>query len=492
MKTCDPHGDWCREWPDRRENVEWISTAQRDDLPTPSTSRTEGEEEELPIGAHGVIGDGFTCALVRVDGVIDWHCLPRFDSPSVFGAILDPKRGGRTGITPVARPFESLQRYDPDTNILETLFMVPGQGQVRLTDYMPCTGDPRASIHEIHRRIECREGSVELEACFDPRFGYGSSRTRLEVGQHGVLARGRGGGTPRRGPRHELTLGTATEGGRIFAISHAGRRATLDGALLGRAGSAAHTSLSPLRTAAQNAAILARLVATSGLRRPVAPRRHAIGSAAQAPDRTAPTGGMVAAPTSSLPEWLGGTRNWDYRFTWTRDTAMAVRAGNLLGYEHEARDFFHFIRDALDRGDGLGIMYTVDGDPVPEERVLSHLAGHGGSRPVRIGNGARDQSQLDTAGALVDAAFLYERFGGSLTLRAWRHLRRVIDCVSQRWREPDHGIWEVRCTPRHNVHSKIMSWVALDRGSRLAQLFGELLEGPSSGRGRLRRSTKTS
>ncbi len=188
----------------------------------------------------------------------------------------------------------------------------------------------------------------------------------------------------------------------------------------------------------------------------------------------APTGAMVAAPTASVPEWIGGGRNWDYRYAWTRDAAMAIRAANLIGYQPEARDFFHFVRDILHRYDGeLLVMYTVDGHAVPEETVLTHLDGYQGSKPVRIGNGARHQLQLDIGGALVDAAWLYERFGGTLGLRVWREVRQVIETVRQRWSEPDHGIWEPRGMVRHNVHSKLMCWLALDRGERLAQRFGD-------------------
>jgi alpha,alpha-trehalase len=187
----------------------------------------------------------------------------------------------------------------------------------------------------------------------------------------------------------------------------------------------------------------------------------------------APTGAMVAAPTTSLPEWIGGVRNWDYRYTWTRDTAMAVRAANLLGCIREAREFFHFVRDTLERDRELHIMYAVDGGRVPDEETLDNLAGYRGSRPVRIGNGARDQLQLDTAGALMDAAYVYERGGGSLTARGWRRLREVVDNVAVMWGRPDHGIWEPRAGKRHNVHSKLMSWLALRRGAELAPLFGD-------------------
>jgi GH15 family glucan-1,4-alpha-glucosidase len=186
----------------------------------------------------------------------------------------------------------------------------------------------------------------------------------------------------------------------------------------------------------------------------------------------APTGAMVAAPTTSLPEWIGGTRNWDYRFTWTRDSAMAVRAANLIGYSVEARDFFHFMRRALDQDERLQVMYQVDGSRVPEEYELPHLRGFGSSGPVRIGNGARDQLQLDAGGALVDAAYLFERFDGVLPLRTWRGIRAVVDDLAEAWREPDDGIWEPRGERRHNVHSKLMCWLALDRASTMAPRFG--------------------
>jgi GH15 family glucan-1,4-alpha-glucosidase len=187
----------------------------------------------------------------------------------------------------------------------------------------------------------------------------------------------------------------------------------------------------------------------------------------------APSGAMVAAPTTSLPEWIGGVRNWDYRYTWTRDTAMAIRAANRIGCRVEARDFFHFVHDTLTNVDELQIMYALDGEQVPEEEVLSDLSGYRGSGPVRIGNGAKHQVQLDTVGALIDCAAMYERYDGSLSARVYRRLRPVIDAVEQRWQTPDHGIWEPRGPTRHNVHSKLMSWLALSEGVGLAHLFGD-------------------
>ena len=426
----------------------------------------------LPLAARGIIGDGYTAALVRPDGVIDWLCMPRFDSPSVFGAMLDPERGGSTGLTPVAYPFESMQAYDPDTNVLETLHTVKDEGVLRVTDFMPWSDDPRATIHEVHRRVECREGAVEIEATFDPRFDYGRANVDIDVGQDGVVAKN---GT------HSISV-TVGHGQRWEACPD-GRGMRTRFWL--RAGDHAWMVLSwdaptaeplpvfrpfeQLRSTRHNWREWTRQLEYDG------PFRHHVVRSALLLKLLiyAPTGAMVAAPTASLPEWLGGGRNWDYRYTWTRDTAMGIRAANRIGYVHEAREFFHFVRDALTANPELQVMYSIDGSAVPEEEELTHLQGFAGSRPVRIGNGARDQLQLDTAGALLDAAGLYASSGGSLGVRAWRRLRDVVERVTHDWSKPDNGIWEPRNAVRHNVHSKVMSWLALRRGQQLAALFGE-------------------
>lgn len=425
----------------------------------------------LPLSAHGIIGDGLTAALVRADGVIDWLCMPRFDSPSLFGALLDAERGGLTSIAPIKRPFEALQRYDPDTNVLETLFTVEGQGSVRLIDYMPWSDDPRASIHEVHRRVECVEGRVPVEIRFDPRFGYGQSPADLEIGEHGVLARGPGGERLVAVLERESNWRRAAGGGVVAQVElTAGQRRwmVLSWDAERPEPVVAYRPFEHLRSTRQHWRLWSSRLRYDG------PWRHHVLRSALCLKLLiyAPTGAMIAAPTTSLPEWLGGRRNWDYRFTWARDAALAIRACNLLGYTHEARDFFHFVRDTIDTRDGLQVMYAVDGTPVPAERELDTLSGYRGSRPVRVGNGARDQRQLDTAGAVVDAAHLYERFGGSLSLRTWRKLRRIIEMTHDNWREPDHGIWEMRSGVRQNVHSKALCWLALDRGAGIAGLFG--------------------
>jgi GH15 family glucan-1,4-alpha-glucosidase len=450
--------------------VDLYSAAKR--LNRPFVFTDESSTRALSTADHGLIGDGFSAALVRADGAIDWLCLPRFDSPSVFGALLDEKNGGSTSVSPVDYPFESLQRYDPDTNVLETLFRIESRGTVRLTDYMPWTDDPRSAVHEVHRRIQCVEGEAVVKVVFDPQFDYARGDTKLDIHGRSALARGASG------ERLVAVLGDVgeweprPEGGvqAVFRLK-AGERGWL--VISWNASESesilAYRPYEALRNTRRRWRDWVQQLEYDG------PWRHHVVRSALLLKLLmyAPTGAMVAAPTTSIPEWIGGVRNWDYRYTWTRDTAMAVRAANLLGCNREAREFFHFVRDTLERDRKLHIMYAVDGGRVPDEQTLEHFAGYRGSQPVRIGNGARDQLQLDTTGALMDAAYVYERGGGSLTARGWRRLREVVDNVAVTWAEPDHGIWEPRAGKRHNVHSKVMSWLALRRGGELAPLFGD-------------------
>lgn len=440
-------------------------------LSTPFEITKDPCEESFPIDARALIGDGTTSALVRVDGVIDWACFPRFDSPSVFAAMLDPEAGGMMALQPVARPFRSLQRYEPDTNVIESLFEVPGQGVVRVLDYMPHSNDPAAAFHEIHRRVQCLEGTVEMRAIFDPRFDYGRGHTSCELAEHGVLA---------LGPNGERMV--AVLGGRaVWSLRARGGAETTFRMVAGERRwmvaswdspkpepIAAYRAYEHLRTTRQTWRDWLRTIDYDG------PWRHHVLRSALLLKLLVhePTGAMVAAPTTSLPEWLGGARNWDYRYVWPRDAAMAIRASNLIGANDEARDFFHFIRVALHKSKTMNVMYAVDAEPVPEEQILSHLQGFGGSAPVRIGNDARHQLQLDPIGAVVDAAYLYERFGGQLPLRTWRQIRDVVEGLTEGWAQADDGIWEPRGRRRHNVHSKVMCWLAFDRAARLAPRFG--------------------
>ena len=425
----------------------------------------------LEIGRHGAIGDGFTIALVGVNGSVDWLCLPRFDSPSVFGALLDPDRGGAFKICPAGGRCETHQAYDDNTNVLQTLFTRPGEGVVCLTDFMPWNGDPRSSVHEMHRMVEAREGSMEMEVSFDPRFDYGRGQTRIEPSEYGVMAEGPSG------ERLSLSIGRGVQ----FAMRPEGgasARFTL------RSGQRLWAIMSwraerPERIAAYRP--FEHLRATRRFWRSWSshldydgPWRHDVMRSALALKllQYAPTGAVVAAPTTSLPVCAGGARNWDYRFSWTRDSAMAIRAMNLIGYPSEAQGFFHFVRDTAEERAVLDIMVTIDGGDIPEEQILDHLSGHMGSRPVRLGNAASLQTQRDIVGPLLDAASLHEQSGGTLTLRLWRQIRRLVNEAIDHSMEPDHGIWEPRYEPMHHVHSKLMTWVALDRALHIAPRFG--------------------
>jgi GH15 family glucan-1,4-alpha-glucosidase len=429
------------------------------------------EAASLPIGHRAMIGDGRSAALVRVDGVIDWLCWPRFDSDPVFAQMLDPERGGFTAITPVTRPFESTQRYDPETAVVETIFLVPGGGRVRLVDYMPWSDDPRASIYEIHRRVECIDGEVEMEVVFDPRFDWGAAEARFDHKGHGVMAVSSGGDR----------LAIAVEGGSFqprpeggltqrFRMQKGDRRwAILSWGAQDVEPVAAYRPFELLRATRRTWRAWSHRLEYDG------PWRHLVLRSAITLKllQYAPSGALVAAPTSSLPEWVGGERNWDYRFAWARDAGLSIRATNLLGYRDEAREFFHFVRDCLNRHRNFQIMLTIDGDLVPAEQERPHLAGYRGSAPVRSGNGAHDQIQIDSAGYVLDAAWVYEHTGGSLTLATWRQLGRLVRLIERMWSQPDHGIWEPRNGVQHHVHSKVMSWVTLDRASRIAALFGD-------------------
>ena len=420
---------------------------------------------------YGAIGEGHTCALVGVNGSVDWLCLPRFDSPSVFGALLDSERGGFFRISPSGHGYESLQAYDDATNVLQTLFRRPGEGAVVLTDLMPWNGDPRSALHEMLRLIEAREGSMEMEVVFEPRFDYGRGATDLSIVEDGVVAEGS------RGEHLTLSVGggvaferTASGGARARFTLRSGQRLWIV---------MSWRSTRPERVAAYRP--FEHLRETRRFWRSWAakldydgPWRHDVQRSALMLKllQYAPTGAMVAAPTTSLPVSPGGERNWDYRYSWTRDSAMAIRAMNLIGYPDEAMGFFHFVRDSLEQRGHLDLMVTIDGGDVPDEVLLEHLSGHRGAKPVRLGNAARSQVQHDIVGPLLDATALYEQSGGTLALRLWRQIRKLVNRAVENAEEPDHGIWEPRAEPSHNVHSKLMIWVALDRALHLATLFG--------------------
>ncbi|MEF8795864.1 MAG: glycoside hydrolase family 15 protein [Salinivenus sp.] len=424
-----------------------------------------------PIEDYALIGDCASAALVGRNGSIDWLCWPRFDSPSIFARLLDAGDGGHFQVRPVA-DFSVERRYLPDTNVLETTFTTE-RGVLRLTDLMPVA--ERAAYrrelwpeHEILRRVECVAGTVEVDVYCDPRLDYARIDPALDDrGPHGVfynhegavlivrselplvLARGRGAlhgqVLLREGDRHFLSL-TYDEGEpAVLPLLGEHAETKIERSVAFWRGWASRCEYDgPYRDAVVRSALTLKLMTF------------------------APSGAIVAAPTTSLPEAIGGTRNWDYRYCWLRDAALTLRALYELGYEEEGRAFFSWLLHATRlTAPSLSVLYDVYGNDHVEERTLDHLEGYRGSSPVRIGNGAHDQLQLDTYGELISAAYEFVRREQRLDSWHARLLRTLGNEVCERWREPDEGIWEVRSGRHHHTFSKAMCWVALERLVRL-------------------------
>jgi GH15 family glucan-1,4-alpha-glucosidase len=439
-------------------------------LPSASDRRA-GAPRTLTLGEYGLIGDMRTSALVGLDGGIDWCCLPRFDSGSVFAALLDPERGGTWAIRP-AEEWTSSQRYLPRTNILETTFRTAG-GVVVLTDFMPVAEDGRPSgpHPEIHRQLRCTRGRVAMQMIFMPRFEYGARTTRLELLRAGLFATDR--------TDQVLTLSSAKPFDWAVEQSTASTRFLIEKGeerwLVLRYDDDDIHPVDRYESSLKldiTAAFWARWAA--GVRYS-GPFRGMVKRSALALKLLthAETGAIIAAPTTSLPETIGGMRNWDYRFVWLRDAAFTLAALDAVGHRREADAFMRFLKKVCrhEGGGHLQIMYGIDGRRDLVERQLDHLSGYQGSRPVRVGNGAAGQLQLDVYGEVLETADIWRR-NNEMTEGTWRVLRGLVDWVSKNWQLPDSSIWEVRGEVRHYVFSKVMSWVAVDRGIRMAEELG--------------------
>jgi GH15 family glucan-1,4-alpha-glucosidase len=438
-----------------------------------------------PIADYAFLSNCHTGALIAADGAIDWLCVPRFDAPSVFGSLLD-RGAGSFRFAPFGINHPTARVYQPGTNVMETTWKTP-RGWVVVRDALtvgpwdhedsitPHTRPPADddADHMLVRTVECLEGRVEVELVCEPVFDYGRTPaewTLAEGGRHAADATGAG-----QTIRLVSDLALGIEGNRVRArhVLAEGDRAYC--ALSWAEGFAAPKDVDEA---------VARIAATTGFWR-------AWLDGARIPDhlwrdpiqRSAltikgltymPTGATVAALTTSLPETPGGERNWDYRYTWMRDTTFTLQALHWLTLDWEADEFMQFVADLEPNTDGgLQIMYGIDGRRDLTESTREDLSGYAGARPVRIGNGAFDQKQNDVFGAVLDSILVHTRHSDRLPRRLWPIVQAQAECATQVWRNPDQGIWEARGAPRHYVSSKLMCWVALDRAARLAEIRGD-------------------
>ncbi|MFF4896374.1 glycoside hydrolase family 15 protein [Streptomyces sp. NPDC001068] len=427
----------------------------------------------LPIAEHGLIGDLRSVALVGSDGTIDWYCCPSFDAPSVFASVLDAERGGHFALAP-AVPARTKQFYFPDTNVLITRFFTDdGVGEVQ--DFMPVTGEPGdCDRHRLIRRVVCVRGTVPFRVRVAPRFNYAADRHTLRMLDGTVLfesetlslALTSTVAMEQDGPDAHADFKLGEGESAVFALDQAGDHIAPRGC--------AHVEAER------------QFDATVRYWRGWLSRSRYRGRWREMVHRSAltlklltyaPTGAIVAAPTTSLPEQFGGERNWDYRYVWIRDAAFAVYALLRLGFSGEAEAFMKFLATYISPGDGaatgpLQIMYGIDGRCDLSERVLPHLEGHCGSAPVRVGNAAAGQLQLDIYGALIDSIYLYDKWAQPISSEQWDDVTRLVAWVCDNWDQPDEGVWETRGGRKNFLYSRLMCWVAIERAIRLARRRG--------------------
>ena len=425
-----------------------------------------------PIEQYGVIGDLHTAVLIGIDGCIDWFCLPNFDSPSVFGAILDDKKGGHFKISSVDSTVQR-QLYFPETNVLITRFS-SNDGVARLVDFMPM--EPLRGQQEsrhtctLIRSVTAVTGTVRLRLeCF-PAFNYARTSHKVVPTDGGVIFESEDGmrlGLSLPGPYDvrqdgvvsEFTLTSGESATFVLHMVDPGESGVISlgqqegDDLISRTTEYWRRWLSRCNYEGRWREMVHRSVLTLKLL------------------TYEPTGAIIASPTCSFPEEIGGSRNWDYRYTWLRDAAFTLYGFMRVGLTREAEQFMGWLeaRTHETGEDGaLQVVYGIDGRHDLTEEVLDHLDGYRGSRPVRIGNGAYKQLQLDIYGELMDSVYLFNKYGSPISYELWKELQRLLGWVQRHWREADEGIWEVRGGRKHFVYSKMMCWVALDRGLRLA------------------------
>ena len=444
--------------------------------PETTSAPTAGGEHFPPIGSYGFLSDCETGALVSTDGTIEWLCLPRFDSPSIFGALLD-RAAGRLRFAPDEQ-VPVARRYEPGTNVLETTWATEsGWTVVRDALIVRMEGgdgsgrDRLRAQHMLVRTVHCAEGSCEIELVCDARPDYGRGELGWEVDRElGVASASAGDLELRLTADLELEL----DGDTLRGLRKLGTDANAFCAL---------TWSEDVRLPDDAGEAFGLIYETGQTWRrwlergrfPDHPWRCELQRSALTLKGLmyAPSGGMVAALTTSLPETPGGERNWDYRYTWIRDATFALWGLHALGMDDEAQDFMDFVEGVCRRESRLQIMYGIGGEKELTESTLDHLSGYVGSKPVRIGNAAYDQHQNDVYGALLDSIYIHSRALGGVSESLWDLAAQQVERAIGVWEEPDQGIWEARDEPKHYISSKLMCWVALDRGSRLAKARGE-------------------
>jgi GH15 family glucan-1,4-alpha-glucosidase len=427
----------------------------------------------LPISDYAIIGDLHTVALVGKNGSIDWYCFPRIDSSSIFGALLDANKGGFFRIHASDVTSEYQQLYYPDTNVLLTRFATH-DGYAELTDFMPIKGRKTDEFeHALIRSVNVIYGSLEIVLTCRPAFNYARDQHQINLLEEGAIFQCNGLALALASP---VPLCEDGAGGVTATFTlHQGESAHF----LLKNMSEDESFPQPLSDERYQSAFQRTLrfwyewisqCTYQGRWREMIHR-----SALALKLLTyAPSGAVVAAATTSLPEALGGVRNWDYRFAWLRDAAFTLYSLLNLGFFGEASAFMDWLNDRcheLKAGGMLQPMYGVEGEQVLTETTLDHLEGYCGSRPVRIGNSAYLQKQLDIYGEVMDAIYIYNRYD-AISYDLWQNLQRLLNWLGEHWQEPDEGIWEVRGGARYFVHSRLMSWVAFDRALRIAQNWG--------------------
>ncbi len=443
-------------------------------MPDEQMNTTLTPSRYLPIEDYAIIGDLHTVALVGKNGSIDWCCIPCFDSPSVFGALLDADKGGFFRICPTnLSQVVKKQMYLPETNVLMTRFLTV-DGVAEITDYMPIKqAGTAAHQHHIVRSIHMVRGAMPFEMICRPGFNYARDSHIVRLSAEGAIFHS-----------DHFTLGLASaiplvedgQGGvrcsftlQVGQWAHFVLESAKDQELTPSHIAHRHLQSLFMDTVHYWQSWLSQCKYQGRWREMV--HRSALVLKLLT---YAPTGAIVAAPTTSLPETIGGARNWDYRYTWLRDGAFTIYALLILGFTNEAEAFMGWL-DArcheLKENGSLQPMYTITGSHDLPEFTLDHLSGYRDSRPVRIGNGAYKQKQLDVYGELMDSVYLFNRYK-DISYDLWHNLRRLLDWLETHWQEPDEGIWEVRGGPKHFLHSRVMSWVAFDRALRIARHRG--------------------